>query len=224
MNASGAMQIFDGSMLSDAGLHINGRGVQFNMALSGFEHIDWLNIISDAVASLGIIPCIGYPKLVKWRRSRSQAEYGVCRLITRNSVFLIGELSRWYPSNEGLRPGAKLGGKRVPLGFKLTRVSLAHWFMGDGNSYKYARRKNDKTTSVRFATHRFNHEDIEGLQIELEKLGLKSTTYPYKNVRSGSGLEIFLLQESVDKFMSLVEPFIAPSYRYKLKARELEVR
>lgn len=128
MTKGEALQIFDGAMLGDAKLQMNGNDAQFDIALSGAEHLDWLCLLGNALKSLGVELCLGYPKLVLWTRSTSHGEkagqaYVVCRLTSRNSAFLTTQFHRWY--RRGCT-GEKKWVKIVPRDLYLTPIILAN--------------------------------------------------------------------------------------------------
>lgn len=189
-------QVIDGTILSDANLSIprGGENAVYLIALSGREHLDWLYYIKDALEALDVVVTPSCPR-VHVRIGPTGKPYDYCCLQTRVSSFLTHQFYRWYRD----------GKKEVPRDLFLTPVSLANWFMGDGTSPEGTR--GIKTS---FATHGFPASSIELLEHLLSGLGFHV---------SSTKVGIYLYQDGVDNFMKLVEPFVLPSYRYKIKYR-----
>ncbi len=206
MNRQEALSIFDGVILSDGKLRRPHLSAYFNIALSGKSHVDWLLSIKEAMETIGVDVSPGYPKCSS-RTSMFGKPYDYCELLTRSSHFTTYQHKRWYP----------YGTKEVPKDFIIDAVSLANWFMGDGNSQSFV---NIPTVGVSLATHSFNKLSILILEDQLRKLGFNTGRANYKSrTTKGAGVQISILQNSVDSFMHLVESHIVPSYKYKVKLR-----
>lgn len=194
-----AQAIVDGAILSDANVQMNGKGAQFRIMQEGIRHLDWLELLRYSLEALGIAVCDGHPKL------HTRTTRGKCRtyyyLVSTNSRYMVQQRNRWYVN----------GFKEVPGDFILTPVSLANWFMGDGTSAY----NNSKCVVVRFATHSFNEQSIEILDSQLGRLGILTTKWG----REPSGIVLSLRQESVNKFMDMIEPHTVSSFTYKIKRR-----
>lgn len=98
--------------------------------------------------------------------------------------------------------------KVVPAQIKkwLSPLALAVWYMDDGSIKSHAHK------TVLLNTHSFSKEDIKRLQHALEdRYKIKS-----KMRKQKEGYQIYLLSETIDLFLSLIEPYIIPSMRYKI--------
>lgn len=200
-----ALEVFEGAMLSDASLVIGLHGVNayFKLDQGGVNHLDWLQRVKGALTELGVKVSPMYPKLYD-RELRCGVPYLRLVLVTHVSLFLTEQYRRWYPS----------GRKVVPADIQLTPVSLADWFAGDGTSvWLYGR----WGTYVKFCTEGFSEEGVLLLRDELWRLGFHATT-----PKCGKGRRIGInRQGEISAFMNIVEPYVVPSYSYKLKRRLL---
>lgn len=88
----------------------------------------------------------------------------------------------------------------------ISPLALAVWYMDDGSI------KSKQHKSVLLNTHSFNEFDLKQLQQALlKRYGIKSV------IRSQiDGKQMYLLSETVDTFLRLIDPYIIPSMRYKL--------
>jgi len=88
----------------------------------------------------------------------------------------------------------------------LTPLSLAIWFMDDGQI------KSKKHRALLINTQCFSKKDLEKLQKALEeKFGIKTNLK-----KEPTGWRLYLLSETVSKFVKLIEPHILPLMRRKL--------
>jgi hypothetical protein len=88
----------------------------------------------------------------------------------------------------------------------LTPRTLAYWYMDDGSI------KSKQSKGVIFNTQGFNYADVERLvEIFNKKLLLKASMRKQKD-----GNQIYISGESFESFISLIDPYILPSMRYKL--------
>lgn len=211
MDAEEAVQVFSGVMLGDGGLALRRfcDNANFRMALSSKKQgipsvslIGYLHFVMGALASLGVEAMTGHPKVFKRVRPDGQT-YDYCDLETKVSPFLTHEYLRWYSN----------GRKEVPKDLVLTPISVAHWFMGDGTSSKQAAGK-PLFDCVNLCTQAFNSYSQELLKVQLLGLSIYATIQ-----RSGSKQKIYILQDSVDDFMRVVDPHVIEPYRYKIKYR-----
>lgn len=102
------------------------------------------------------------------------------------------------------------GVKTIPsnIGEFLTHpISLAIWFMDDGNGYK-------NKSSYRISTYAFG---LEGSQILIDCLH-KNFGIQTNLIRDSKGYQIYIPVKdgNSSRFYDLVSPFIIPSMRYKL--------
>lgn len=205
MNVTEAAEVFDGAMLSDAGLLRPWVNAYLQIAVSGKVHLDWLNRIKLALALLGVSMAPKYPEV----RSRTYkgAPYDYCLLSTRVSEFLTKQYERWYVG----------GVKQVPPDLALTPAVLGNWFVGDGSSSRHKLEMN--AVVVTLQTQAFNPEGIGLLEALLYSLEIDTGRMHDKRVKKGSGVIISVNQASVNHFMDIVEPFMVDSYMYKIKRR-----
>jgi len=207
-----AMEAFDGIMLSDGGLKCPGRNAYFEMSLSG-KHLgllEYLEHVRDILEVLGVKACNTHPKA--FETSYRGKPFTYYRLNSLCSSFLTFQYGRWYSGN-----GSGHRTKGVPADFCLTHVCLAYEYMGDGGSQRDSRAYHFRTVSAHLSTHGFSILEVEILEEQLHALGLNTGRSINRNVVKGSGIRITILQDSVDKFMSIVEPFIHKAYKYKVK-------
>lgn len=215
MDKGEAFEAFDGAMLSDSQLirSHNSGNAYFNLSQSGYEHMDWLIAVEGALAALGIKPCEGYPKILS--SVSKGVKYDYCRLDTKVSELLTVQYYRWYPESSRTR-----GDKIVPKDLKLTPLSLAHWFMGDGSAFistKTVRGYVEDSVGLAFASAGFDEESITILEQELGRLDLtKLRRQKDRRVEVGSGINLVTQSKAeINRVICLVEPYVVPSFRYK---------
>jgi len=198
-------EVIDGALLSDAGITSPYVASHLVMALSGAEHIDWLHAVRAALSALDVDVCVGHPRLLSridsWGR-----HYTYCYMKTKASRFINYEHVRWYVE----------GRKEVPGGLVITPTSLAHWFTGDGNSHRDTR---SCSITVSLCTQSYGLRSIEVLEEQLQGLGLH-TGRAHEKVDEGAGIILTVNQDSVNRFMSMVEPHMPLTYMYKIKYRK----
>lgn len=198
------MEVFDGVMLSDGCLRPMNASAFFSIDLSGTDHIDWLYVVKDALVSLGVVVSPGHPRLCRGV-SHNKVYYG-CLLSSRSCVYLAEQYRRWYPD----------GVKAIPKDLKLTPTTVANWFMGDGSSvqHQYKNRLRHKYVEAKFATHDYTKEDVEFLRNLLEQFGVRGPKiYPDRGYYYISVCN----EEGAVWLMHTIEPFITPSYKYRVK-------
>ena len=120
--------------------------------------------------------------------------------------------------NEGIRG--------VPQNIKdlLTPISLAFWFMDDGTSSYIAKRPRQlfRRATIMMCTDRYSISEVELLVDALNtKFGIDChrVSSPSMNGRN----RIYIGTKSAQKFFDIVEPYIPPIMRYKIK-RPLKVK
>ena len=88
----------------------------------------------------------------------------------------------------------------------LTPLSMAVWFMDDGQI------KSKKHRALLINTQCFSKKDLGKLQKALEeKFGIKTNLK-----KEPTGWRLYILSETVAKFVKLINPYILPSMRKKL--------
>lgn len=95
---------------------------------------------------------------------------------------------------------------------KINAMAIAIWFMDDGTS---SFTKNSSIL-VRFSTLSFPKKQLKLLQNRLNEFNINSTLQKHSD---GEGYVIAIKQDSINKLMDLVEPFVVPCMNYKIKRR-----
>ena len=197
---SNAQEVFDGAMLSDAGVFFGkrSRNAHFHMSLSeGDKHMDWLNTIKESLISLGVPVNPMYPKLgVGFSRGKA---YTYSVLDSQVCGYLTEQRHRWYVN----------GVKILPRNMYLTPIIVTNWFEGDGNT----REISPGYVELRFATQSFSEKEVVRLEYLLSGLGVHKA-YHY-NDASGPVIVISTIN-NVNILIDLMQPFILPSYEYKI--------
>ncbi len=199
MGIGEALDILDGVMLSDGS--ITRDSSEFHMNLSGWCHVDWLLVVGEALAVLGCPTLDGYP--MRDTRLTRGKPYEACDLHTHTNLFLRAQRARWYSDST----------KIVPRDVQVTPVSLAHWYTGDGSSTR-DKRPTSFVVGLKLSSLSFTECENYFLRERLHNLGITASVL---SVRSRSML--FIDQWSVNLFMDIVEPYMVPSYLYKIKRR-----
>lgn len=199
---SQAKEIFDGVMLSDAGIYYSGPRSTipyFKIGLSP-ESVDWLESIKEALTLLGINIRNKYPQI---RNSISKGKpYLYSHLISDASPILKIEHSRWYINRI----------KIVPKDITITPVLLANWYMGDGSNH----RSTSGHRQLRFSTEGFTESEVDFL---INQLVLREI--PAHKYQSGKGFIISIQEfDEVNQLLNTMKPFILPSFNYKLPLSE----
>lgn len=103
--------------------------------------------------------------------------------------------------------------KIIPKNLKLTPRTLAYLFMGDG--YSTWGNGKWKTVGIGICTESFSLYYVKSLKKRLEKLGL---TRIIIQKRRKNQYRISITKNSeTTKFMKLIDPYIIPIFRYKIK-------
>ena len=198
------LDTLDGSMLGDGSLVCSDRSAHYYASYSGTSHLDCLKDVADTFLRSNIPVSIGYPKL---QESVSHGKrYIRATLLTKSCETLTQEYKRWYIS----------GVKEVPKDLLLTPRAIAQWYMDDG----CVRGTKCKTLYVDFSVYSFSIESVHILEDQLKNFGILTRESINKEVKVGSKMRLFILQECVNRFMELVEPYVYPSFREKLKWRK----
>jgi hypothetical protein len=192
-------QVLEGLLLGDGGLTKPPYSI-FQITASGSAHLSYFTYLKEALAQAGLEFGASYPGETK-ATSRGKP-YQHCYLSSLSSPLTTLLRGRWYPG----------GYKEVPTDLELSPVVVAHWFMGDGYSGYVA-----GSTQVILATCSFNENSVRVLESSLLNMGIHTYRIIRKRVKAGSGLDIAIRQSSVDKFMSLVEPWMMAPFLYKVK-------
>lgn len=211
MDKLDAMSVFNGVLLGDGSLNqIRSKYTCFSEGLADSEIqelLGYLKVVKDALVSLGIEISNEFPKTYD-SVSRGKP-YTRCILSSHSSDFLTEQHRRWYLNKR----------KMVPLDLELNPITLAHWFMGDGNSARDKRDGHDTSVQASLATLGFEEESVTLLEAGLHHLRINTGRKYDNRVKSGAGIQINILQLSINDFMHMIDPYIIEPYRYKVKYR-----
>lgn len=204
-------EVLDGEILSDAHLTLRPkrRNSQFKIALAGANHVDRLLVVKHSLWELGVPTSPQYPKITP------RGRYVEALLVSRQHPQLTLMRLRWYKVYSGGEYH-----KTVPPDLVLTPISIAHWFMGDGCSKADKRPGYGKAITCYFSTESYDIGSIVFLERLLHDLEIKTGRIHKKpEPVFGASIRITILQESIDHFMDMITPYVAPSYVYKIKKR-----
>jgi len=176
-------EILMGCLLGDAYIHPLGK-IQIEQSIKQIPYLNWKY---EELSSLAYSP----PTRVERFDSRYQKIYVGARFWLRQYFRSFRNI--FYPE------GKKVFPKEVSK--YITNLSLAVWYMDDGNLYN--------RRHVKIATDGFDKESRELLQnLLLTKFGVKS-----KKQSSG---KLRLSAETLQKFFEAVKPHIHSSMKYKI--------
>ena len=115
--------------------------------------------------------------------------------------------SKSLPMFTKLRKIWYVNGKKIlPLHIKFTPLVISIWYMDDGSI------KSRFHKTVLLNTHSFSKISLKRLQkVLLDRYGVKTTLRKQRE-----GIQIYIISETIDKFLNIIEPHILPSMRYKL--------
>jgi len=199
-------EAIEGAIMSDA--HLSSQNPSwFQIAQGGTAHLDWLFFLYDCLTSIGLNT--KPPRIA--RTVHDGGPYIYSMLASRRDPFFSSLREKWYPQ----------GSKRIPNDFILTPVSLANWFMGDGGSF-WNHDKIGANVSAYFECGNFPEDNIRLLEDQLKELGCTSLSRHQRprnlyRQHSASAIRVTVRERSIGYFMSMVEPYILPSFRYKVK-------
>jgi len=129
-------------------------------------------------------------------KGRTQNSSPILKAWSQPCLEFLNERMRWYPN----------GKKIIPKNLVLNPVVLAHWYMGDGSVSVPKGR-----LQVRLHTNGFMDSDVTFLIKMMHKqFGLQGFITHWR------GQPIITFQhKNASKFISLVKPFLVPSFIYK---------
>ena len=185
--------IIAGLLLGDGHLEKNGRYVRLKVdqALNHSDYVNWLyNELKDLVPSR--------PVIIEENDKRTHKVYRRLHF----STYSKAEFKKW-------RDCFYIDKKKIiPPGIKSilsSAISLAIWLMDDG--YK----RND-CAAIRLNTDAFSYVEQQ-LLIKCLRQNFKIKSQIH---RKGKWYNIYIPKGEANKFCALVEPYILPSFRYKL--------
>lgn len=190
-------EILVGTLLGDGHLETKNRGKTYRLKIEHTikqkAYVDWLyNHFKEWVAT---------PPRIRTRRINFQRKCGEYELYGFQTLS-VGSL-RFFAHQfyDGVT-------KVVPkqIGRWLTPRTLAVWYMDDGSIKSKVHR------TVLLNTQGFSKRDLERLQRAfLEKWGVQASLREQKE-----GRQIYIGNESIERFISLIIPHVLPSMQYKI--------
>ena len=113
---------------------------------------------------------------------------------TRSLPIFTNQRVLWYRNNR----------KSIPKNLKLTPYILAIWYMDDGY-YDQVRK------SIWLCTHCFQKQELYLLQRLLNKMGIDSSM-----IKDRTHFKLRVLSKHTGKFITIIKPYILPSFNYKI--------
>lgn len=191
-----SLQVAIGSVLGDGFLHKLGKRkltsqIYVSQRDSKLNYLEWLHSkLGETIGMHPIKPKTGY--LQHWFMSKPDRQLGYLR-------------SKFYIN----------GKKVIPpdiKSFLFTPLTLAVWYMDDGNLDKRSKYHLNST----IATYCFSFEECEVLsKVFKENFGI-ITSINQTKIRGKIYPRLYIWSESMDKFISLVRPHIHPVFTYKI--------
>ncbi len=188
-------EVLAGTLLGDGCLETQNNGRTYRLkvehSLQQKEYVDWkYDVFKDWVLTK--------PKI------RTYSTFSLERKNYRFSTVSGGSL-RFY-AQQFYQNGKKIVPKLISK--LLTPLALAVWFMDDGSI------KSSQHKALVIHSQSFSKFDLQRIIKILEsKFQIKSVL---RKRQDGKGYVIYLLSETIDKFISLVGKNILPSMKYKL--------
>jgi len=188
-------QVLVGTLLGDGCLETRNRGRTYRLkvehSISQKDYVNWKCQVFKSFT-------LSEPRIHK------RMSYG---LVRDNYCFqTLSHGSFRFYGQQFYRDGKKIMPKIISK--LLTPLALAVWFMDDGSI------KSKQHKALVIHSQSFNKQDLELIRGVLEvKYKIKSALRKRKD---GSGFVIYLLSETIDIFIALVEPYILSSMKYKL--------
>lgn len=222
MTKQQAMEALDGLMLGDGSIRRYLNSARYHMAQSRHtipteDHLKWLNWLRNNVFATLSIEATVKPYWATYSNGVKKGQkYHLVDLQTKLSPQLALVYDEWYTGGEWVAhktssPYVRNAAKKIPE--RLTSLTempvttLVQWFLGDGGGTLYYIKDTPKV-DTNFSTQGFSKEEVYRLMDMLDGIGIKTTKPHRLPHKAGSGLRIYLAQDSINDFMSLVEPYI----------------
>lgn len=187
------LSIFDGLLLSDAGLSLSGNNARFALTSKHRSFVD------RAKEELNFIP--------SWEKTterdvydkRTNKFYHKCVIRSHVNDFLTTQYHRWYPK----------GIKVVPKDLSIDKDVLEWWYIGDGHLERKSARPNSRR--VQLATNCFTLKDMEFLKKQL--VGLLGNNAVYIECKD----RIIISKQSLCNMAAILKetPVIDYAYKYE---------
>lgn len=187
-------EILVGTLLGDGHLETQNKGRTFRLkvehSLNQKEYAEWK---FGKFKNLTLTN----PQIKDQRiREKQYQKYWFSTLST-GSLRFYGQL--FYPKGKKIVPGI--------ISKLVTPLSLAVWFMDDGS----LKSKHHRARIIN--TQSFDDKSLERLRsMLLNKFHIATTLRKQKE-----GFQLYIPSTEIDKFISLIQPFIIPSMEYKIK-------
>lgn len=187
-------EILVGLMLGDGHLETQNKGRTFRLkvehAISQQAYVEWLYVKFKNLTVTG-------PQIKEQMVKNVMRQKFWFNTLSASTFRFYGQL--FYINRKKVIP--KTISKLV------TPLSLAVWFMDDGSL------KSTEHKARILNTHCFSELDLKRLQdMFLKKFHIETTLRKQKE-----GKQIYIPSGEVEKFITLIEPFIIPSMEYKIK-------
>ena len=208
--------VFDGLMLGDGSIHIpSTKNARFSIG-QRYDKIGWLNWIKNIFDKYNIEYVMYNNESRKFISPTNNKEYKNKPSITL-STKLYGlftkEYNRWYDNGE----------KIIPDDVRLSPISLAQWYMGDGDLYCDKRKWIRYTVEI--STLQFTKDELKELVDKIDDLyKIKFNINRFYKNRENRGYRLRTgKKHQVYKFCKLIEPHIVDCFKYKIRCLEDEV-
>lgn len=189
-------ELVDGLLLGDASIEQGATGSRLRLVQT-LKHRPWIRQVrkqleASDVALTTVELKAGEVEFNGKNYQRNRAE-GFRSL---SYTYFTEERKRWYPE----------GTKRVPKDVRLTPLSIAHWYFGDGTV-------GCKGYHAKFCTDGFITADVEYL---MERLNITFGWNPIREERNR-----ILLCKTTDRasLLNMVQPLTPSCFRHKLKLK-----
>lgn len=232
MDKEKALQVLDGLLLGDGNLQRYRDTAVYHMSQSKRpitmeDHLKWEYWLRDNVfAALGIkATAKPYWRTYSAGPCKGQ-KYQLAQLWTESSPLLAPIYDEWYCGGSWTVRGymcgaAKMLPRRLVEASLLQLDTIVQWFLGDGGSSWHHTERPTPGVMASFSAYRYTKEEVTHLACMLNNMGIKTT--------SGSKFRIHVAQDSINYFMSLIEPFVmeifgnsvGPSYKDVIKYRTI---
>ena len=193
-------EIITGLLLGDAYIsrHVINKGNSRIGIGQSPLHKEFLDKIAEYFLDLGVGTTlrryIGLNKTVN-------KIYTTYYLITQKNPTFTQMYHTWYPE----------GKKIIPQDLIITPKILSFWFMCDGSSHWHNK---GNSVDLQISTAGFTESDVRLLNEKLHRLNLDFNIFnkakKYWILRTSS-------QKNNERFINIVEPYIIPCFRYKIK-------
>lgn len=222
MDNDEAQQVIDGLLLGDGCLAPTDFSAYFSLSLSDKSNristasfLDYLEHIGKILDYLGIKRTDEDPKIL-YGKYTDGSERKKCKLSTKTHTLLRNLYGKWY--------GIHNGSKEVPEDFILTPLSLAYFYMGDGNLNVVKRLYNKRIGiyhTANLAMNGFKTRSVELIENQFRQFHIG--TYRgncHNNLKYGNDIRLYIRAESLEKFKDIVRPYVIQPYLYKLSGEK----